>query len=216
MSNKKSKTLAKPASKTGTLTLKGLTLEKVYPFIILVAGSLGLLASFILTVDKIKLLKDPTFIPDCNINPIFSCGSVMKTQQAEIFGIPNTLFGILAFSVIITVAICVLFGARMKPWFWRLFTLGTAAGLAGVIYLFFQGIYRINAICPYCALTWVVVLALFIYGLAWNIRQKFIVFPKPFQKLANFIATNHTGILLLTYIGIIVLILNHFWYYFGR
>ncbi len=198
--------------KTG---LAALTLEKAYPYILLITGALGLFAAFILTVDKIKLLKDPSFVPDCNINPIFSCGSVMKTQQAEIFGIPNTLAGIVAFSMIVAIAITLLFGAQMKAWFWRLFTLGAAAGVAGVVYLFYQGIYRINAICPYCALTWVVVIALFVYTLAWSIRQGYIVFPKRLKSASTFIATNHTGIILMAYILIVVLILNHFWYYFG-
>lgn len=196
-------------------SLATLTLEKAYPFIVLITGALGLLAAFILTVDKIKLLKDPTFIPDCNINPIFSCGSVMKTQQAEIFGIPNTLAGIVAFSMVIAIAVTLLFGARMKAWFWRLFTLGVAGGVVGIIYLFYQGVYRINAICPYCALTWMVVIALFVYSLAWSIRQGYIVFPKRFKSISTFIANNHTGIILMTYMFIIALILNHFWYYFG-
>lgn len=181
----------------------------------LVLGLLGLFAAFMLTVDKIKILKDPTYIPDCNINPIFSCGSVMSTQQAEIFGIPNTLVGIVTFSMIVAIAITMLFGARMKAWFWRLFVLGAAGGLGGVIYLFFQGVYRINAICPYCALTWVVVIALFVYSLAWSIRQGFVVFPKRVKSVGSFIASNHTGIILMTYLLIVVLILNHFWYYFG-
>lgn len=114
-----------PAKKSG---LAAITLEKAFPYLVIVLGALGLLAAFVLTVDKIKLLKDPTFIPDCNINPIFSCGSVMKTQQAEIFGMPNTLVGIIAFSMILAIGFTMLFGARMKPWFWRLFTLGAAGG----------------------------------------------------------------------------------------
>lgn len=207
-----SKMRSSAKSKSG---LAALTLEKAYPYIVLVAGLLGLYASFILTIDKIKILKDPSYIPDCNINPIFSCGSVMKTQQAEIFGIPNTIFGIIAFSMVIMIAVTMLFGARMKPWFWRFFNLGIAGGLAGVVYLFFQGIYRINAICPYCALTWAVVIALFAYTLAWNIRQGYIVFPKRLKKVGSFVATNHTGIILFTYLMIVALLLNHFWYYFG-
>lgn len=195
--------------------IAALTLEKAYPFIVLITGALGLLAAFILTVDKIKLLKNPNFVPDCNINPIFSCGSVMKTPQAEIFGIPNTLAGIVAFSMIVAIAITMLFGAQMKPWFWRLFMLGVTGGLAGVIYLFYQGVYQINAICPYCALTWTVVIALFVYTLAWTLRQGYIVFPKRLKRVSTFITTNHTGIVLLSYVCIIALVVNHFWYYFG-
>lgn len=195
---------------------KRLTLERAFPYILLTSGALGLYASFVLTIHKIKILKDPSFIPDCNINPIFSCGSIMKTSQAEIFGMPNTLFGIVAFSVIITIGVGMLFGAKFSRWFWRFLNLGVLAGLASVVYLFFQGIYRINAICPYCALTWAVVIALTLYVTLWNLRQGFLPVPKRGQKVIKFLQTNHAGALIMIYVAIVVLLLNRFWYYFGR
>ena len=196
-------------------TKKSFNQDRAFPYILTIAGLLGLLASFILTVDKIKILKNPNYIPDCNINPIFSCGSVMNAAQSEVFGIPNTLFGIIAFSVILTVGVSMLFGATFKTWFWRLFNLGVLCGLAGVVYLFYQGIYQINAICPYCALTWVVVIALFLYVTLWNLRQGFLPTPKKLKGTVAFLQTNHLGVLLLVYVGIVALLLNHFWYYFG-
>ncbi len=195
--------------------MKNWTIEKAYPYVLLVTGFLGLVASFILTYDKIMILKDPNFIPDCNINPIFSCGSVMSKPQAEVFGMPNALFGIIAFSVIVTIAVAMLFGAKFKPLFWKLLFAGTLAGLAGVIYLFFQGIYRINAICPYCAMTWVVVVALVVYTFVWNIKQKYMTVPKTFEQSAKFVVQNHIGVLVVIYLIILGLVLQHFWWYFG-
>lgn len=191
------------------------TVEKAYPYILLVCGMLGLLASFVLTYDKFMILKDPNFVPDCNINPIFSCGSVMSKPQAEIFGMPNTLFGIIAFSVIVTIAASMFFGAKFKPLFWKLFLGGTLAGLAGVIYLFFQGIYRINAICPYCALTWVVVIALVIYTFVWNVKQGYLNVPKSLKRPTALIVQNHLGVLVAVYVLVVALVLQHFWWYFG-
>lgn len=196
--------------------IQKISLEKAFPYILITSGMLGLLASFALTIDKIKILKDPNYIPDCNINPIFSCGSVMNSPQAEFLGVPNTIFGIVAFSVILTVGFGLIFGAKYKPLFWKLFNLGIMAGLGGVIYLFYQGVYRINAICPWCALTWVVVIALTMYVTLWNLRNKHLIEPKQLKKPVAFLQKNHTGVLLLIYVAIIVLLLNHFWYYFGN
>ena len=53
----------------------------------------GFLASFLLTIDKIKILKDAKFNPSCNINEVLNCKSVMISKQAEVFGFPNSLTG---------------------------------------------------------------------------------------------------------------------------
>ncbi|NDG09878.1 MAG: Vitamin K epoxide reductase, partial [Actinobacteria bacterium] len=50
----------------------------------------GFIASFLLTVDKIKILKDAKFNPSCNINEVLNCKSVMLSKQAEVFGFPNS------------------------------------------------------------------------------------------------------------------------------
>lgn len=195
--------------------MKKLTLNQSFPFVVIVTGFLGLLASFMLTVDKIKVLKDPNFIPECNLNPIFSCSSVMSQPQAEIFGIPNTLFGVIAFSAVITIGAAMLFGAKYNKRFWQLFQLGALGGLGGVIYLFFQGVYRIGAVCPWCALTWVSVIALNVYLLVWNIKNGNIKLPARLKSAGQFLQSNHLGILISIYLVIVCLILNRFWYFFA-
>lgn len=55
---------------------------------LLIAGAIGLVASMTLTVEKIDILLDPSYVPSCNINPILSCGSVMMTPQASLLGFP--------------------------------------------------------------------------------------------------------------------------------
>ena len=81
--------------------LKRLKLEQIVPYILIGTALIGLLASFVLTYDKIQVLMNPLFDPGCNINPVLSCGSVMKTSQASLFGIPNSIFGI-AYSAVDT------------------------------------------------------------------------------------------------------------------
>ena len=80
----------------------GLTLNQTFPWILSIGGAIGLLASSILTYDKIKIAANPNYIPNCNLNPIIACGSVIKTAQASAFGFPNSFIGIAGFAVIVT------------------------------------------------------------------------------------------------------------------
>src|ERR1700746_2623396 len=68
---------------------------------VLIAGVIGLAASMTLTVEKIDILLNPSYVPSCNINPIVSCGSVMVTPQASILGFPNPLLGLVSFTVVV-------------------------------------------------------------------------------------------------------------------
>lgn len=183
------------------------------PYLLIGLALLGFVASFALTYDKIQVLKNPHYIPDCNINPIISCGSVMKTQQANLFGVPNTIYGIIGFSALITVGVLMLAGGKFKRWFWQLMQLGVSAGLIFVIYLFYQGIYRIDAVCPWCFVTWLTVSALFLYVTVYNLGERIVVLPKRCDQAVAFVQKHSGDILVVWFLIIISLILNHFWYY---
>ncbi|NCX76794.1 MAG: hypothetical protein EBX09_07150 [Actinobacteria bacterium] len=77
-------------------------------FFMLFGAVSGFIASFLLTIDKIKILKDANFNPSCNINEVLNCKSVMLSKQAEVFGFPNSLIGIGAFAIFVAVAIAML------------------------------------------------------------------------------------------------------------
>ena len=67
-------------------------------WLLVVTGALGLVASFVITVDKIRLAENPDFRPSCSINPILSCTNVMRSAQASAFGFPNPLIGLAAYA----------------------------------------------------------------------------------------------------------------------
>lgn len=188
---------------------------KWFSLLLIVVGIVGLVASTVLTLDKIHVLKDPSYNPACNINPIFSCGSVMQTKQAEIAGAPNTIVGLVAFPVLMSVGAMMLFGARMNRRFWQLFQLAVIGGLGAVVYLFFQGVYRINALCIYCLSVWVVVLLLTWYTTLWNLENGHIVLPKRIAGFKAWALHHHIDVMIVIYLALTAAILNHFWYYFG-
>ena len=132
------------------MTSKNLTLQKALPWILLVGGIIGYACAFIIMLDKVKLADNPHFIPSCNLNPIISCGSVMKSKQATAFGFPNPFIGLGAFPVVAVVGGAMLAGARFRRWFWLGFVGGLGLGLGFAYWLLFESIYRIHALCPFC------------------------------------------------------------------
>lgn len=120
----------------------------------LVAAISGFLASFILTVDKFKVLKDSGYTPSCNINATLNCKSVMLSRQAEVFGFPNSIIGIGAFAMMLVIAVSLFYGVRFPKSFWQIALIGTALAALFCHWLAFQTTFVIGALCPYCMVAW--------------------------------------------------------------
>jgi len=123
-------------------------------FFMLIGAISGLVASFLLTIDKIKILKDAKYNPSCNINVVLNCKSVMLSKQAEVFGFPNSLIGIGAFAIFIAVAIALLGGVVFPSWFVNIALGGTILGVVFSHWLAYQTTFVIGALCPYCMIAW--------------------------------------------------------------
>lgn len=185
--------------------------SKLLPFIFLIVGTLGLAASFALTYDKIHVLKDPLYSPGCNINPILSCGSVMQTEQADLLGLPNTIFGIAGFSGLIALGLALLAGATFKKWLWLVINAGAFVGFVFFVYLFFQSVFRIDAICPYCFVVWMIMPPLFWYITLFNLNTGNINLRRP--RIKDFILRHHGDALVVWYVIVLGILLKQFWYY---
>ena len=178
-------------------------------WLLLVGGLIGLAASFVLTVEKIALVEDPDYVPTCSLNPVLSCGSVMKTAQAEIFGFPNSLLGIVGFAVVTATGAALLAGARLARWYWLGLQAGATLGAVLVHWLVFQSLYRIGALCPYCMVVWTVTIPIFWYVTLHTLATAFR------RPVAPVLARYHTVVLTLWFAGVTALIANRFWTYWS-
>ncbi len=127
----------------------------------LITGILGLWASFVLSVDAIRLAEDPLADLACNISEKISCAVVGATWQANLLGFPNAFLGLIAQSVVITVAVAALGGVRFPRWFMLGAEVGYGAGLVFAFWLFAQSYFVIGALCPYCTVLYVTTLLAF-------------------------------------------------------
>lgn len=196
-------------------SLRKRTLTQNVPWVLAGGASIGLLASFVLTLEKIALLKDPAHHLSCSLNPVLSCGSIIASEQASAFGFANPLIGLMGFSVVLTIGIGILAGATYRRWFWRGLQLGTIFGIGFVAWLINESLYEIGALCVYCMAVWAITWLLFWYTTLYNLRENNIPTPKRLKGAVAFMQKHHADILITGYIVVIIMILQNFWYYWS-
>ncbi|MCX5333987.1 MULTISPECIES: vitamin K epoxide reductase family protein [unclassified Streptomyces] len=182
--------------------------SRAFAVLLVITGAAGLLASWVITIDKFKLLEDPDFTPGCSLNPVVSCGSVMQSDQASAFGFPNPMLGLVAYGIVIGVGMSLLAGARFPGWYWLAFDAGCLFGVGFVSWLQFESLYRINALCLWCCLAWVATIFLFWYVTSFAVRNRFL--PAP-SWLRSFFG-EFTWVVAVLHLGIVgMLILTRWW-----
>ncbi len=189
-----------------TQSQTSLRLDRTTAIIMIIGGALGLLAAVELTIEKIRVLSDSTYVPTCDINPVLSCGSVIITPQAAAFGFPNPILGIIGFSVVITVAVTLITGAILPRWIWLGLNTGALLGFAFVQWLVWQSLYSIGALCPWCMVVWTVTAPIAIWVTAANLASGRIPSPESWQANLEAIAGLRVFVLAAWYIAVLGLI----------
>jgi len=176
---------------------------------ILIAGIAGLAAAITLTVEKIEILINPDYVPSCSINPVLSCGSVMITPQASVFGFPNSLIGIVAFTVVLVTGVLAIARVDLPHWYWVGLQIGTLLGTEFVHWLAWQSLYSIGALCPYCMVVWAVTIPLLV------VATSIAAAPVTSNGVVRALHTWRWSLVALWFTGLILLILVRFWDYWS-
>jgi uncharacterized membrane protein len=137
----------------------------------LASACVSLIASFVLSIDAIRLAEDPATALSCNINAVISCGTVAGSWQAALFGFPNAFLGLAAEPVVITIAVASLGGVRFPRWFMFSAQVVYTLGFAFAYWLFYQSMFHIGALCPWCLLVTVSTTLVFATLTHVNIRD---------------------------------------------
>jgi uncharacterized membrane protein len=205
------------ADRAAALTRRSGPFARSLPWLLLVGGVTGLVAAFVLTVEKFALALDPDYAPTCSINPVLNCGSVMDTPQASAFGFPNSLLGIAGFAVVAAVGAALLAGAVFAQWFWGAVQVGVTAAAVFVHWLIAQSLYDIGALCPYCMAVWAVTVPIFWYVTLRNLdraRSKSAL-GQWFRLWLDSLIRNHSLPLTVWFLVLIALIAQRFWSYWS-
>ncbi|MFG3180882.1 MULTISPECIES: vitamin K epoxide reductase family protein [Streptomyces] len=182
--------------------------SRPFALLLVLCGAAGLLASWVITLDKFKLLEDPDFVPGCSLNPVLSCGSVIESDQAEVFGFPNPMLGLVTYGIVVCVGVSLLAGAAFPRWYWLAFEAGCLFGIGFVSWLQFESLYRINALCLWCCLAWIATITLFWYVTSFVIRAGLLPAPAAVRSFLD----DFTWVLPVLHIGVVgMLVLTRWW-----
>jgi uncharacterized membrane protein len=177
------------------------------------AGSIiGLLASFFLTLSTLELYKNPAADIPCNLSPFVSCTSAALARQGAVFGFPNSLLGLVAFSMLFAVGVMLYSGGRAKKPLWLLLNLGLLAAVVFIHWFIYQSLVNLGTLCIYCMVIWAVTWPLFIYSTVWNYREEH--FSKISNKILKLVDKYHLAFVVGWYLLVIFLVLFRFREYF--
>ncbi|SNT17120.1 Uncharacterized membrane protein [Micrococcales bacterium KH10] len=151
----------------------------------LLSALLSLTAAVVLSIDAWILAADPTKELACDINAVLSCGSVALSDQATLFGFPNSFLGLIFEPVVITLAIASLGGTRFPRWFMATAQFIYLLALIFALWLFFQSTYVIHALCPWCLVITFGTTMVFMTLLHVNIRDNNLYLPRGLQRKAE-------------------------------
>lgn len=144
----------------------------------LVSACVSLLASFVLSIDALRLAEDPGLVLGCDLNAVLSCGAVAQSWQAQLFGFPNAFLGLVAEPVVITIAVAALGGVRFPRWFMFSAQVVYTLGLVFAYWLFAQSTFVIGVMCPWCLLVTVSTTLVFTSLTHVNVRDGNLYLPR--------------------------------------
>lgn len=145
----------------------------------------GLLAAFVLAVEEITILKNPNAVLSCSFNIVLNCATVMKTWQASAFGFPNMFIGLMGFPIVVTIALLGLSKVKFPRWFLIGAELGYIFWTLFAYWLFFNSVYVIQVLCPWCLVVTFSMTMLSATITRYNLRQGTFGFSKDLHKKIN-------------------------------
>jgi len=183
--------------------------------VLLLGGLVGLAAAFDLTYERIASLIDPGHAISCDFNPVLSCGTVMNTWQASVFGFPNPMIGLVAFPLVVFMGALLLSKVSLPRWIALAFNLGTLAGLVFVSWLIYQSVYQIGVLCPWCMAVWAVVLPIFWFSTVRSLRTGAIPVGDDWRDAVDDLLRYHWIGLVLLYAAVVMIVGTGFWDYWS-
>lgn len=171
----------------------------------LVGSILSLLASFVLSVEAVELAKNPNAALSCSVNLVLNCATVGLHPTSQLFGFPNPFLGLMAESVVITVAIAGLAGVKFPRLFMFVAQIFYTLGLIFALTLLYISMFIIGALCPWCLLVTLTTILVWFAITRYNIRENNLYLSKNVSKQArNWLDKDYDKFLMAIVIFLIV------------
>ncbi len=113
-------------------------------------GVIGLVASFLETLEYQEILKNAHAQLVCNLNSVFSCGNVLNAWQSKIFGFPNSMLCMVFFTVMLSAGLIGVtggvLGRKLRLWLHGIATFF----LCFALWFMWESTFKVQALCILC------------------------------------------------------------------
>lgn len=168
-------------------------------------GLIGLAASFVLTLEKFHLMENPNAILSCTFNLVLNCATVMQQWQSHVFGFPNMLIGLIGYPIVCAVAIAGLGGAKFPRWYLVTANFFYLLGALFAYWLFFQSVYVIQVLCPWCLVVTFSTTLIFATITHYNLRENvFGLSKKSDHRIQVFLKSDYDKLATAIWIAFLV------------
>ena len=178
---------------------------------VLVAATVGLVASVVLSWEALVLAKNADAVLSCDLNAVISCATVANHWSSTLLGIPNSFIGMIALPVVMTIAVVAMTGAKLPRWFMQVTQLGAIAGLVFAGWMFYMSYTVIGVLCPWCLTLDVAMVVLFFGVTRYNILGDFFPVSKQTNdKLQKFVKNSYDTLAMwsVLVLGVLAIILK--------
>jgi uncharacterized membrane protein len=155
--------------------------DRSFGWILIVLGAVAFFASMALSIEKFLKLSNPDHVASCSFNLFLDCADAMASSQGAIFGFPNPLIGVFAFTIVITSGVVLVAGAKLPRWYWLALLTGTTLGLAMIVFLMYTSIHVLQRLCPYCMVVWSMMLPLWWYQIVRAVQERYLPASEKFR-----------------------------------
>ena len=181
--------------------------QNLAAFIMLVGSGLGLLVSFVLSIEALELAKNSHAVLSCDFSSALSCSAVANHWSAAILGFPNSFIGVMTLPVMVTIAVALLAGTKFPRWFMFAAQIGVSIGFIFALWMFYMSFVEIGVLCPWCLTLDVGMLLIFDGMTRYNILTGVITG----KKVKKFVQNDYDIVLLMIIITLaVVMILAKF------
>lgn len=139
--------------------------------VMLTTAVIGLIGSFMLSIETIHHLKDPEGSLSCSISDVINCATVMDSWQAQLFGFPNIFVGLMGFSVLVTIFTLVLSGVKLPKWIVASTQIAITLAFIFLGWLMYSSLFVIQVLCLWCVLIALSTIVLLASSTRWSLRE---------------------------------------------
>ena len=177
--------------------------QNLAAFVMLVGSGLGLLASFVLSIESLELAKNSHAVLSCDFSSALSCSAVANHWSAAILGFPNSFIGVMTLPVMVTIAVALLAGTKFPRWFMFAAQIGVSIGFIFALWMFYMSFVEIGMLCPWCLTLDVGMLLIFGGMTRYNILTGVITG----KKVKKFVQNDYDIVLLMIIIALAVVMI---------